>query len=119
MPVGVYVPGGALNVTFNDATTKGAYMPDGSLRVTDVAGAGLYDASGALRVVSNVGIGVYATRADQIRYSDASSDSATGVQFKDGSLRLMSQAPSNAYVTEDGLIDYVAEDGTTFYVQET
>ncbi len=119
MTTGVYVPGGALNVTLNDATTKGAYMPDGSLRVTDVAGAGLYDASGALRIISNVGIGVYATRADSIRYSDASTDGATGVQFKDGSIRMLSEEPGNGYVAEDGTTGYVAEDGTTFYVQET
>lgn len=118
MPLGVYIPGGALNVTVNDTTTKGAYMPDGSLRVTDVAGAGIYDASGALRIVSSVANGVYAAQADQIRESDASTDGATGVQFKDGSLRMLIEEPINGYVAEDGTTGYVAEDGSTFYVQE-
>ena len=117
--LGVQVAGGALNVTVNDATTKGAYMPDGSLRVTDVAGPGICDQSGAFRILSSIAIGVYATRADSIRYSDASTDLATGVQYKDGSIRMLTNAPSNAYVAEDGTTDYVAEDGTTFYVQET
>lgn len=93
MSTGVYVPGGALNVTLNDTTTKGAYMPDGSLRVTDVAGAGLYDASGALRVTSSAAAGVYATRADQIRYSNASADGKTGVYFSDGSIRMTAFDP--------------------------
>lgn len=117
--MGVQLPGGALNVTLNDTTSRGAYMPDGSLRVTDVAGIGVYDASGAFRIVAIAALGVYAPQADQIRYSDATVDGASGVQFKDGAVRMQTNAPSNGYVTEDGLSYYVAEDGTTFYVQES
>lgn len=119
MTQGIYVPGGALNVTLNDTTTKGAYMPDGSLRVTDVAGSGIQDASGALRIKSGAGLGVYALRADQIRYSDAATDGKTGVQFPDGAIRmaLQSAVPTTAYVTEAG-DPYVTEDGSSFYVTE-
>lgn len=88
MSKGVYTASGALNCALNDATTKGAYMPDGRLRVTDVAGTGVYDASGALRIASTVGLGVYAAQRAAIRYSNAATDSKTGVQFTDGALRM-------------------------------
>lgn len=117
--LGVYAAGGALRVTLNDATSKGSYMPDGSLRVTDVAGRGILDASGAWRIANVIGLGVYQARADALRYGDASIDGKVGVYEPDGALRMLTNAPSNGYVAEDGVTNYVAEDGTTFYVQET
>jgi hypothetical protein len=97
---GVQALGGALNVTLNDATSKGAYMPDGSLRVTDTPGQGICDASGALRIASNVANGVYSPHLDSIRYSDGASDAAVGVQFKDGAIRMVSgqDAATTAWV---------------------
>lgn len=118
MTSGVQAPGGALNVTLNDATTKGAYMPNGSLRVTDVAGNGVTDASGALRIVNTAGQGVYQTRAAVIRFSDAQSDNLTGVYSSDGAIRLNFSDVNNGYITEDGASFYVTEDGSSFYVTE-
>lgn len=115
---GVQAPGGALNVTLNDTTTKGAYMPNGSLRVTDVAGSGITDASGALRIVNIAGQGVYQTRADAIRFSDATTDGKTGVYAPDGALRMNIVDVGNGYITEDAANFYVTEDGSSFYVTE-
>ncbi len=119
--MGIQAPGGALNVSLNDATGKGAYTADGRLRVTDVAGRGITDASGAWRIVSTIAQGVYEELADAIRYVDASIDNAVGVQAVSGPIRMLlgSITPTNGYVAEDGTTFYVAEDGTTFYVQET
>lgn len=85
---GVQAAGGALNIALNDATGKGAYTLGGALRVTDAAGTGLTDASGALRVVSIASNGVYQIRSATIRYSNATTDGKTGVQFSDGSIRM-------------------------------
>ncbi len=115
---GVQTAGGALNVTLNDTTQKGAYMPDGSLRVTDTAGAGLYDASGALRIATTVGRGVYQAFADAVRFSDAIDDGATGVQFKDGAIRMNEVFVGGGYITENAANFYVTEDGANFYVTE-
>ncbi len=84
--LGVQAVGGALNVTLNDSTTKGAYMPDGSLRVTDSAGTGIMDASGALRISAAAGLGVYVNHV--IHYKNATSDGLKGSYFTDGSLRM-------------------------------
>lgn len=85
---GVYTGSGGLNCALNDATKTGCYMPDGRLRVTNVSGSGIYDSSGALRIASIAGAGVYKTNADAIRYSDATADGKTGVQFTDGAIRM-------------------------------
>ncbi len=118
MTLGVQIAGGALNATLNDATTKGAYMPNGSLRVTDTSGVGICDASGALRIASTVANGVYQARADAIRFSDAASDNKTGVYASDGAIRINFSDVNNGYVTEDGANFYVTEDGANFYVTE-
>jgi len=88
MTQGVYVPGGALNCTLNDATTKGAYMPNGSLRVTNVAGKGIYDSSGALRIVTAAGQGVYMKYGFALNDSDATADGLKGVYNKTGAIRM-------------------------------
>lgn len=118
LPTGVQSAGGALNVTYNDTTSKGAYMPDGSLRVTDVPGTGLYDASGALRVVDITGKGVYQSNGAAIRISDADDDGKTGVQYLDGSIRMSDvlEVAAATYVAEDGVTVYVTENGANNYI---
>lgn len=88
MTVGVQAAAGALRGTLNDATTKGAYMPDGSLRITDVAGTGVQDQSGALRVASSAGRGVYLTALGCIHYEQSNADGLTGSYRQDGALRI-------------------------------
>ncbi len=116
MPSGVQVPGGALNVTLNDATTKGAYMPNGSLRVTDAVGNGIQDSSGALRIVTVAGQGVYQALSATFRASDALTDGDTGVYSPDGALRM--HEAGEFYVTEDLANNYVTEDSANNYVTE-
>lgn len=99
MTQGVYVPGGALNVALNDATTKGAYMPDGRLRVTNVAGSGIQDSSGALRIATAAGQGVYAALSATIQYSNALSDNLTGVQAPGGAIRMSSVGAAPGAIT--------------------
>ena len=121
MPTGVQAIAGALNVTFNDTTSKGAYMPDGSLRVTDLPGMGVCDQSGALRVVDIApGQGAYQARGPAIRISDAIADGKKGAQFTDGSIRMANVLAVIAatYVAEDGISIYVTEDGANNYVAE-
>lgn len=88
MSIGVQVPGGALHATLNDAATKGAYMPDGSLRITDVAGLGVQDASGALRVSAQASVGVYVTALGCVHYEQSNADGLTGSYRGDGALRM-------------------------------
>lgn len=88
MTVGVQAAGGALRGTLNDATTKGSYMPDGSLRITDVAGLGVQDASGALRVSAQASVGVYVTALGCVHYEQSNADGFTGSYRADGALRI-------------------------------
>lgn len=119
LPTGVQSASGALNVTYNDTSSKGAYMPDGSLRVTDIAGPGIYDSSGALRVVDQIGRGVYAGLAASLRQSDADDDGQKGVYSTDGALRLNDVLDVGFnYISEDGTNTYVTENGANTYVSE-
>ena len=101
---GVYSGTGALNVTLNDTTTLGSYMPDGSLRVTDAAGPGVYDGTGAMRINSAAGLGVYINGA--IHYESASGDAYLGVYTPWGALRMLTSgvAPGTITYTADHLI---------------
>ena len=116
MAQGVYTAGGGLRITLNDTTLTGIYMPDGSLRVTDIQGKGVYDASGALRIGNINQTGVYATWRGGIRFSDAGSDSLTGVYGAGGSIRML--GTSQPYFAEDGVTNYVIEDGSQNYVSQ-
>lgn len=121
MPTGTQAVAGALNVTFNDTTSKGAYMPDGSLRVTDLPGKGVCDQSGALRVVEIMpGKGTYQAQGSALRIADDDDIANAGSYAPDGSLQLndVLAAINATYVAEDGISIYVTEDGANNYVAE-
>lgn len=85
---GAYDVTGALRVTLNDATYRGAYMPDGSLRVTNVAGSGIMDATGALRISPSAGnLGVMSPNPS-INDSPATIDGFKGVMAPSGAIRM-------------------------------